>query len=1265
MPVRVAGKAILDLGYLHTRVNTEELFAGDNPKIYSELERTLNASEQYLNDSDTVIFATATLKRILIIFQTAKQPLPIRYWNKIVLHIKRVWDYSADCACYDAVETFTSLLALHLGSCNECLERAPIDSHANSAQDPKLIKTRVIPMLQKYQSSDSVGKKKTNDSKQSDTAVKFLNQLLNQLNGQQPASDLQLHLEIVHALVTTTWPRKPEKRGEHLNLVDFSHWTQCLSETLMSNAIFHVDSEVRLSAFRLLVENPRKTLIFNETDIEFIKAFLDSNMTFQTPSARHSLISAFKCMCQRLGASAENYLKSVQTSDRDSDSFSPDSSTFDYDNRAISKWKLGGDTNIHPVPDSYFQLTKWMAKLAFESLSSKGSYFRRIMALMQIDVLYTKESFIIDGKKLFADKLNLDSTLGSDRHTLVVDCLDDSYEIVQSTALSMLKKLDFGNVKLDEEICLSEAMKLMNSTRSRSSLSAGYRIRYYLAKNPERYEAFLERFITDLKYRVDATTKDLINITKLPLHPILNILELLLKNPSWEKTALEKISFYRTSILDNILPICHQIVSVVTPVVYNMSPEGCIPLEISESLCNESATALTEISQHLLVCCWRAHKHVSGMFSWIIEALAPLSLVTRDEVEAIGLYYWTQLTECKHRGAFESATDGFTHLCQFLWTTSIEGLPDPNIWLDDVLSAISGEKDLKNLCSTRRKPKEKRNSALKKAVDSLMNRQGKTSEYMIHSMNVMKTIIQNAALHERAVFCYERTLFVAIDSCRAEWSERNAASQLFAALLTKIFGVTRTAQKTLSVDPKNRKSNYEFFSKFPSLYSYLYNQLLIERSEFSLLPPLILLTHLYTPASSTELYPLRPFVPPLLEIALREKRETLRSHAVAAILAISDIYSKGDLCKWIEKFDYKNARQNHIHSFLMLIEGLGHIAEYVERIANVVEKIVRKYAFKKWNDYNMNQILTIANAFGIKFDVEDVPLSTICLTKRPVAVKLLQDRDVFRTEMGDPLKDAEVRREVFRIISKHGWEACTMYLRACIITLAINDLNVEPDSQQCDAKIMLEILSSGREFMSEVNSKNLKNLIEKRLEDPNLNWTLPSTMAYALKVKYATANADLELINWIRECCELDDIETKEIALDVGGLFVLRLPMKKSYTELEKYLIHAVSLYLQDESEFLRQRTAFYLSHLIKSSCQGAINPAICRLLIIKWCLNEGDENLADYICEKKHVEETDDLFDACALNQFAEYAFFGDIRMYESSLGVGEVNSEMYDIEF
>lgn len=292
-------------------------------------------------------------------------------------------------------------------------------------------------------------------------------------------------------------------------------------------------------------------------------------------------------------------------------------------------------------------------------------------------------------------------------------------------------------------------------------------------------------------------------------------------------------------------------------------------------------------------------------------------------------------------------------------------------------------------------------------------------------MNVMKTLVQNSTLNERITFCLERALRVAIDACRADWSERNAASQLFASLRTRIFGVTRSAQRGLEVDQKNRQSNYEFFSKFPTLYKFIYNLLQIEQSDFSLLPPLVLLTHLYTPASSTELYPLRPFIPLLLDIALHKSRENLRSHAVAAILAISDSYAKEDLWNWIEHFKCDKARQNHIHSFLMLLDGLSNTFDYSVRASRVIAALMKPEVFKIWHDYNINLLLTVANRLAVAYDKEDVPMSRICLSKRPLAEKLLQDRDVFMTEIGGVLKDADTRREVYRAIAKNSWEVCT------------------------------------------------------------------------------------------------------------------------------------------------------------------------------------------------------------------------------------------------
>lgn len=47
-------------------------------------------------------------------------------------------------------------------------------------------------------------------------------------------------------------------------------------------------------------------------------------------------------------------------------------------------------------------------------------------------------------------------------------------------------------------------------------------------------------------------------------------------------------------------------------------------------------------------------------------------------------------------------------------------------------------------------------------------------------------------------------------------------------------------------------------------------------------------------------------------------------------------------------------------------------------------------------------------------------------------------------------------------------------------------------------------------------------------------------------------------------------IQFFQIALEVGAQFVCRIRSKRSYTDEEKELIGAVALYLQDESERIR-----------------------------------------------------------------------------------------------
>ena len=102
----------------------------------------------------------------------------------------------------------------------------------------------------------------------------------------------------------------------------------------------------------------------------------------------------------------------------------------------------------------------------------------------------------------------------------------------------------------------------------------------------------------------------------------------------------------------------------------------------------------------------------------------------------------------------------------------------------------------------------------KLAAESLLNLEGRDVRYRVHCLNVLKALIESSQLRERVASIIEPACRWAIAGCSSEsWSERNASAQLAAALKTHIFGVTRSSQRDLYVDSKNRQSAHEFFSR--------------------------------------------------------------------------------------------------------------------------------------------------------------------------------------------------------------------------------------------------------------------------------------------------------------------------------------------------------------------------------------------------------------------------------------------------------------------
>lgn len=87
-----------------------------------------------------------------------------------------------------------------------------------------------------------------------------------------------------------------------------------------------------------------------------------------------------------------------------------------------------------------------------------------------------------------------------------------------------------------------------------------------------------------------------------------------------------------------------------------------------------------------------------------------------------------------------------------------------------------------------------------------------------HKLNVMRAVFCDSRLSESVTDFLECALQKCFACLSLEaWSVRNAAAQLFASLIVRIFGVAHDAQSALHPHIKNTMSSYEFFARFCNL----------------------------------------------------------------------------------------------------------------------------------------------------------------------------------------------------------------------------------------------------------------------------------------------------------------------------------------------------------------------------------------------------------------------------------------------------------------
>nr|CAD7573860.1 unnamed protein product [Timema californicum] len=271
----------------------------------------------------------------------------------------------------------------------------------------------------------------------------------------------------------------------------------------------------------------------------------------------------------------------------------------------------------------------------------------------------------------------------------------------------------------------------------------------------------------------------------------------------------------------------------------------------------------------------RSPSHMAG--SWCrrpTDDNPECGLITEEQLLSIGDHFTTLLAETKHRGAFEQAYVGFCKLCSRLWFHSAGRLHQlPAMWLGDLMAAITGGAGGK-LCATRRSAgvpfmvqalvtTQLRTgggpSCFQQSMSTLLDLASQSGTCVVeartHALNILRALYRNSALGELVTPYVAEGVIAAVKGFRGNtWAERNSATLLFSALMTRIFGVQRSRH---TLNARNKMTGRVFFHRYPQLFDFLLKELGTLSSTMtqggsqtlelhpSLYPVLLLLARLY------------------------------------------------------------------------------------------------------------------------------------------------------------------------------------------------------------------------------------------------------------------------------------------------------------------------------------------------------------------------------------------------------------------------------------
>lgn len=473
------------------------------------------------------------------------------------------------------------------------------------------------------------------------------------------------------------------------------------SDSKVIYAKIHPTDEIRILAFRILIECHKTSAPFAQQDLHEILEFFRYNCNDQSPSIRQQINTTMKRAMLRIECG-------YSTAKRNTN-----------------------DQNAEQLCKMYEQFLKDFIVFCVDFCLFDGANFGRratgLAALLCTIGMWQK--LVPNNTSIYSEKLWI----------RLQRSLADSYVVNKDVASDILQLCSkFYPNKTNLIYTLDDLKKLLITFRPYDVMTAAHYL-VFCAFSQIYFNSYYDVTIWCETLLNDGLDKAKQSLMQTARYNALYGLILTIRN------LLKRIDF--TTIADNverqkwraffqrIIPKCKELTDVAAPVVNSSAPEGHLPNDLNDVSLYLSITSddkevmghsdgsgggqIKVTAQMILLCAWRTVRESALLLGEIAQHVpiqsesTPNGLINVDQLLGIGSHFQQLLIETKHRGAFEQSFLGFSNLCLRLWRADELKLHSyPMKLVQNIAAIVSGnakldndfdsEFDVKKLCATRR-----------------------------------------------------------------------------------------------------------------------------------------------------------------------------------------------------------------------------------------------------------------------------------------------------------------------------------------------------------------------------------------------------------------------------------------------------------------------------------------------------------------------------------------------------------------------------------